>query len=438
MSDEWNDSELLRHLPEILGEAADTRECVRRHLPHDGRDADHIIAIGKASREMLAGALFHDGVALPRSVVCVAPAGTGEEVPVPSGVKADFFPAGHPYPDAGSFEAARHALLAAERMASESHVLALVSGGASALFESPVAQLTSDDIIAVYTSLVSSGRPIADLNTVRRHLSAVKGGNLLRVLLDRGASVTVLAISDVSGDHPHDIGSGPFSPDPTTFADAFGIASNIAGFPEKALRVLFDGRAGRLRETLKPGCFDETRYRFRCIASPRMAAERLSALISHSGHTVSTYPVPMSGNRASWVETLCKYMQTTNEIKKGTWMVSFGELEVHIPTGILLGRGGRATSLVLELALAAKRKGLEIDVAVLATDGRDGNSSSAGGFLTSEDIANSSADELGNAVRCFDAATWLEAKNRLYPTFSTGTNLGDVLLLRLRSPAPSR
>ncbi|HQG29663.1 MAG TPA: DUF4147 domain-containing protein, partial [Candidatus Ozemobacteraceae bacterium] len=421
MADERKGSELLRQLPDILIEAADTRECVRRHLPRDIRDPDHIIAVGKASREMLAGALFREGIALPRSVICVAPAGTGAEPLVPEGVTAAFFPAGHPYPDAGSFEAARHALRAAERMEPGRHVLALISGGASSLFESPVPPLRDDDIISVYTSLVSSGRPIGEVNTVRRHISAVKGGNLLRVLLERGAVVTVLAISDVPGDHPHDIGSGPFSPDPTTFADAFEIASGIAGFPENALRFLSDGRAGRLQETLKPGMFDENRYRFHCIASPRMMAERLADIIRGSGHPACLSPFPMSGERTSWVEILCKHLGAIREEIEDAWVLFYGELEVYIPHGIIPGRGGRATSLVLELASGAKQQGLKIDVAVLATDGHDGNSSSAGGFLTSDDIANSSVEELANAVRTFDAAAWLESRNRLYPAFFSGT-----------------
>ncbi len=323
-------------------------------------------------------------------------------------------------------------------MEPECHVLALVSGGTSSLFEHPIAPLIKEDIISVYTSIVSSGRPIGELNTIRRHLSAVKGGNLLRVLLERGTSVTVLAISDVPGDHPHDIGSGPFSPDPTTFADAFEIASAIKGFPERALRLLDDGRAGRLCETLKPGMFDENRYRFHCIASPRMMTEHLADIIRGLGYPTRISTLPLSGDRTTWVNRLCKHIGEIREEIEGKWMISFGELEVNIPQNIVPGRGGRATSLVLELSSMAKNKGMEIDVAVLATDGHDGNSSSAGGFLTSEDIAKSSVDELVNALQAFDAATWLGTRDRLYPAFSTGTNLGDVLLLRLRAPSSSR
>lgn len=429
---------LLRDIPNLLISVADTRECVRRHGHLAGCGPEHVISIGKASREMIDAFLSYERGTLPRSMICVSPSGNGCGAPIYAGLNMTSFQAGHPFPDEGSFAAARFTLAASSRINMGSNVLALISGGASSLFELPLDQISCHDIIASYTRLVSSGRPITDLNTVRRHLSAVKGGNMLRILLDRGASVTVFAISDVPGDHPHDIGSGPFSPDPTTFAEAFDIASRIDGFPETALRLLGDGCAGRFRETLKPGDIDESRYRFHCIASPRMLAERLTEIINRTVEPARLYPFPMSGERSSWVDALCKYLQTSRNEGTELWMTSYGELEVHIPTDIKPGRGGRATSLILELALETKRLSLDIDVAALATDGCDGNSSSAGGYLTADDIAEASTEELVNAVHAFDAATWLGARNRLYPGKPTGTNLGDVLLLRLRSPSPSR
>lgn len=430
--------DFLREMPRMMVSAVDTVELVRNRVVMLNRPPDLIVSIGKASREMLAGALQGRLGQQPGFSICVSPAVGKSLISERSGTGITAFHAGHPCPDEISFRAARYTLEVVDRLEPGANVLALISGGASSLFEMPLSPISCNDIISVYMHLVRSGMPITELNTVRRHLSAVKGGNMLRKLLERDVAVNVFAVSDVPGDQPHDIGSGPFSPDPTTFAEALDIASRIDGFPGTALDVLRKGVAGHINETLKPGSFTGKRYRFHCIASPRMNVERIVGRIRIMGEPAQVFPLQMQGGRTSWIETIYNHIISNRESMQGFWLATYGELEVKIPAGCKPGRGGRATALVLEMAMEAKQRSMLIDIAVLATDGFDGNSGSGGGFLTAEDVESVSADELGNAVRTFDAAAWLEKRDRLYEGTPTGTNLGDILLLRLRPPAASR
>ena len=427
-------AEFLRELPRTLFTSIETGSLVRNAISRLGTKPGFIFSIGKAAREMRAGA-FNAGLAdVP--AFCVSPSGRQHPFAALTGHQGTAFESGHPFPDEMSFQAARAALSACSEIGSGMHVLALISGGASALFELPLKGLSGADLRASYVSLVSSGRTITEMNTIRRHLSGVKGGNLLRILLGRGATVTVLALSDVPGDQPHDIGSGPFSPDPTRFSEALETASAITGFPVQALRILESGSAGMIPETLKPECVPAGMHRFHCIMSPSRAARELATLLGATDG-LAHIGKPMSGSRLKWLDDLFSSIRA-DELPDGVWLIASGELEVPIPPGVTPGRGGRATSLVLDIARRAAAESIALDIAGIATDGADGNSASGGGFLTAEDLKRFQADDLEAAAGSFDSATWLAAHDRLYEGFPTGTNLGDILLLRLRPREASR
>ena len=190
-------------------------------------------------------------------------------------------------------------------------------------------------------------------------------------------------------------------------------------------------------ETLKPECVPADMYQFHCVMSPARAARNLARHLNDTDGPARMIEMPMSGGRSSWLDDLFR------AIREGTfpdavWLIAHGELEVPIPSGVKTGRGGRATSLVLEIARHAVGHSLSLDIAGIATDGGDGNSGSGGGFLTAEDVKRLSADELEAAIGSFDSATWLAAHDRLYEGVPTGTNLGDFLLVRLRPRGASR
>ena len=395
-----------------------------------------IVSLGKASVAMLAAAyeaLGTDGDAVP--ALCIRPAGIDPGVHALAGKPVTIVAAGHPLPDEGSFRAGDRLLGMIDRLERGTRLLAMISGGASALADKPVERLSETVNHEVFQRLVGSGLPIGDLNTVRRHLSEIKGGNLLRRCIERGVEVDLITVSDVPGDRPQDIGSGPFSPDPTRFADALEIARQIDGFPKEALGVLHTGADGMLPETLKPSQVPAGACRCRCILSARQAVDAVIKMLEDAGEQAIALPFPLAGNRHQWVGRFEEEIRM-GRLQENLWTAACGELEVPMPAGARAGRGGRASSLVLDLANIALLLGRAIDVAVLATDGADGNSGAGGGFLTAEELGQCSREEIEAALTRFDAAGWLGARGRLYPGAATGTNLGDILLLRLRSLEP--
>jgi hydroxypyruvate reductase len=211
--------------------------------------ATHVLAVGKVAFPMLLGAgAGADPGSAPRPTLAIAPA---PRVPaeVPLGVRA--CPADHPTPSARSVAAGDAALAFVRALAPGDRLLVLLSGGASALLCAPAAGLTLDEKRAATSAVSRGGAAIGALNAVRKHLSAIKGG---RLALESRAPVTVLALSDVIGGEPATIGSGPFSPDPTTYADALDVVARTTApgqIPEAARQHLERGQRGELPETPK-------------------------------------------------------------------------------------------------------------------------------------------------------------------------------------------
>jgi glycerate 2-kinase len=213
--------------------------------------ATHVLAVGKVAFPMLLGA--GEGAnatpgSTPRPTLAIAP---GPRVPaeVPLGVRV--YPADHPTPSARSVAAAEAALAFVRALAPSDRLLVLLSGGTSSLLCAPAPSLTLDEKRGATGAVLRGGAAIGQLNAVRKHLSAIKGGLLA---LESRAPVTVLALSDVIGGEPATIGSGPFSPDPTTYADALDVVARTnAEIPEVARLHLERGRRGEVPETPKPG-----------------------------------------------------------------------------------------------------------------------------------------------------------------------------------------
>ncbi|HVZ72495.1 MAG TPA: DUF4147 domain-containing protein [Polyangia bacterium] len=343
-------------------------------------EATHVLAVGKVAFPMLlgAGAGAPPGSA-PRPTIAIAP---GPKVPatIPFGVQA--FPADHPQPSARSVAAGEGALAFVRALAPQDRLLVLLSGGTSSLLCAPAPGLTLEDKRAATGAVMRGGASISMLNAVRKHLSAIKGG---RLALESKAPVTVLALSDVIGGEPATIGSGPFSPDPTTFADALRVVAETgAAIPDAARAHLERGARGEIPETPKPGDARMKHVTWTAIAGP----ERVPAEARRAAEARGLKAGVLSRDVEDDVDVVARaYLDRANHEAGvgGTTRVLIGNGEPTIKVGAGAGKGGRSTHLALAMArgLAALPPEQQARVAFLAagTDDRDGDTPVSGGLV---------------------------------------------------------
>jgi glycerate 2-kinase len=331
---------------------------------------------------------------------------------------------GHPLPDRQSLAAGERVLRWLGELPPGAPLLALVSGGSSACVEAPADDLTLEELTATQRALLGSGLPIHAFNAVRKHLSAFKGGGALRV--SRGP-VLALLLSDVPGDDPGTIGSGPFVADPTTFADALAAVASLE-VPERVRQRLAAGARGELQETVKPGDPDLARVESILVGSVATAVAAAAGEARRSGFTTLTGD--LAGEAAEAARALVARGRALGGSR--TALVLGGETTVTL--GPSPGRGGRNQ----ELALAAARElagGRGELVLTLATDGEDGTTRAAGGIVDGDSWAaleRAGADPAA-ALLGHDSHRALAAlPGALLETGSTGTNVGD-LAVYLRS-----
>jgi hydroxypyruvate reductase len=333
---------------------------------------------------------------------------------------------GHPIPDEAGEQAAREMLGAARSIKSVDLLLALVSGGGSALLSLPVEGVSISDLRTVTKDLLRSGAPIQEINTVRKHLSAIQGGRLAAACK---APVLSLIISDVTGDDPTHIASGPCTPDPTTFQDAVDVLNRYEVKPPRAvLEHLIAGLRGEREETLKPGAPVFERVENRIIATPRRSLEAAAALFRANG----IEPVILGDSITGEAKEVAKVMAAlAREIrsqgapfKPPVALLSGGECTVTVRgTG---GRGGRCAEFLL--ALGFELAGIAGVHAIAAdTDGIDGSEDNAGALLAPDSLARASV--LGMDARKFLAANdsygFFSALSDLVVTGPTRTNVND-------------
>ncbi len=342
----------------------------------------------------------------------------------------EYLQAGHPVPTEASARAGRRALEIAEGLEAGETLVVLLSGGASALLEAPAEGVSLDDMRATTDRLLRGGADIHALNTVRRHLSDVKGGWLAA---KAAGPVTTFAISDVIGDAPCDIGSGPTAADPTTFADALGMLRDFGGvsaYPVAVVGRLEAGAAGRVPETPKPGDGRLTRAAWHLIGSRADAMAGAAAEAAERDYRVDRLDEPVEGDarRAGEAWTRAALARAVNG-RGPLCIVASGETTVHV-TG--RGRGGRNQELAL--AAAPLLDGMsEAALASVGTDGIDGPTDAAGAVSDSTTIARARALGLDPArfLRDNDSYTFFEALGDLVRTGPTGTNVGDLQVILL-------
>lgn len=383
----------LREALATVDPAEATRAALHAEAPPRGRVL--LVAAGKAAPAMAAGALAAWGARIDEGLV-VSNAGAAMDARITVRV------APHPMPDERSVAAADEALARAARLGEGDLLLALISGGASALLAAPPAGTTLAEKQALVSALLDRGVEIREVNLVRRHASRVKGGRLARAAAP--ARVLTLATSDVIGGAPHDIGSGPSVADPTTLDDARWVLER-AGIAAPAW----------LEESLKPS--DGPGAQTRVVLDPSALGCALGAALARRGLMVHVDP-PEAGDAHDVVE---RRLARAARLAPGEAVVVACEPTIALPAA--RGRGGRAGWI----ALAAMRR-LPPGVTLLcaASDGVDGSSGAAGAIVRAEDAARIEGAQIDAAIAGYDDASAHEALGTHLAGGPTGHNLADV------------
>jgi glycerate 2-kinase len=407
--------------------AADPLKIVPQHLPEPPQGRTLVVGAGKAAAAMALaveqqwpGKKALDGIVitryrhgLPTSRIAVVEAG-------------------HPVPDASGEKAAQEVLRRVKGLTPDDLLLVLVSGGGSALLSLPADGLAMADLKATTRMLLKSGAPIQDMNTVRKHLSGIHGGRLAAA---SRAPVVALIISDVTGDDPTHIASGPCAPDPTTYADALDVFKRYGvKAPAAVARHLARGARGGIPETPKPGSGIFTRVENRVIATAqRSLQEAASFFIGHDIH-----PAVLGDSVTGEAREVAKvYGALAREIRQHglpyqppVALISGGETTVTVRGK---GRGGRNAEFLL--ALAVDLDGADgIHALACDTDGIDGTEDNAGAILAPDTPARAAKKKL-DAARLLadnDGYGFFSALGDLVVTGPTRTNVNDYRVILIQ------
>jgi glycerate 2-kinase len=425
--------DLARRLTAVALAAVDPERLVYDRLREAPERFDAILAVGKAAAAMARGTRSAISPSFSPRRLLVRP----QSSPALLDPGWEQRSGGHPLPDRQSVAAGERVrdLLAA--LAPGQKLLALVSGGASACLELPAPGLTLEDLIATQRLLLASGLPIHTVNTVRKHLSALKGGGALRAT---AGEVLALVLSDVPGDDLSTVASGLFAADPTSFADALAAVERLP-VPEAVRRHLLAGVRGEVPETLKPGDPALGRVRTVGIGGARTAVEAVMAELRRLGF--AAVDGELAGEAAGAGRELVGRGRALGggPGTSGVALVLGGETTVTLAAGVLGqgGQGGRNQEMALAAsgALAADSAGHEV-VLTLATDGEDGPTRAAGGVVdggTWEAIRRAGGDPAGALERHDSGRALKLAPGALLETGVTGTNVGDLAVYLRHPPA---
>ena len=367
--------DLLRQMFEAAIAAAQPALCVPANLPEPPKGRLVVIGAGKASAAMARAVEDH----WPGELSGLVVTRYGYAVPC---WRIEIVEAAHPVPDAAGLAAAARIRALVSGLGADDLVLCLISGGGSALLALPLDGVTLEDKQAVNRALLASGATISEMNCVRRHLSAVKGGRLAAACAP--ARVLTLLLSDVPGDNPMDIASGPTVGDPTSCADALAILRRYGiTVPPAVLDLLESGRG----ESVKPNDPRLAGCEARLIATPQMALEAAAAVGRKAGYPVHILSDRIEGEARDVGTVLGGLaLQVADRAQPFTApciLLSGGETTVTVRGS---GRGGRNVEFLLSLAIA-----LDGHAAIHAiagdTDGVDGQEEIAGAVIGPDTLA---------------------------------------------------
>ncbi len=340
--------------------------------------------------------------------------------------------AGHPLPNAAGLAAAQHVMTQLKQAQQGELVLVLISGGGSALLPAPVAPITLAEKIATTELLLKSAATIAEINCVRKHLSQLKGGQLVR--LAAPADVHALILSDVLGDELASIASGMTVADTSTYAQAVDVLSRYQLWekvPEAVQYVLMQGVAGQRKETVKPGDAVFKNSSYVLIGSNGLSVAAAVQAAQQHGYQTSVYNHRLVGiareQAELWVLQLKALLPALTE---PTAFIAGGETTVHV-TGS--GQGGRNQEFALAFAVAAQKHRLAPCWVFLSagTDGKDGATDAAGGLVDPQTVERIKQARLNptNRLNNNDSYTALTRAHDVVITGATGTNVADLQIL---------
>ena len=375
---------LLRAMFDAAIAAAQPALCLPAHLPNPAsvKGRTMIIGAGKASAAM-ARALEDNWTGRLNALTGLVITRYGYEVPCKH---IEIVQAAHPVPDEAGLIATRRVRELVSNLTEHDLVIALISGGGSSLLVAPGEGLTLADKQAVNSALLKSGATITEMNCVRRHLSAIKGGRLAAVC--HPAKLLTLLISDVPGDDPIDIASGPTVPDPTTCADALAIILRYRIDVPAAARALLESGAG---ESIKPGDARLQHCDTRIITAPQIALEAAASVARAAGITPYILGDSLEGEARDLGKTMAgiaRQVATRGQpFKTPCVLLSGGETTVTMRgDDASRGKGGRNVEFLLSLAVALQ--GLPGVYALAGdTDGVDGAEEIAGAVITPDTLA---------------------------------------------------
>ena len=407
--------ELLRQMFDAAIASAQPAVCIPPHLPEAPRGRLIVVGAGKASAAMARAVEEHWQGPLSGLVVTRY----GYAVPCKH---IEIVEAAHPVPDAAGMHAAQRMLELVGDLHAEDLVLCLISGGGSALLPLPADGLTLDMKQWLSRALLASGATISEMNCVRRHLSAIKGGRLGAACFP--AQVLTLLISDVPGDRPVDIASGPTVADPTTCADALGIVRRHGIEPPREVLELLESGRG---ESVKPGDPRLARATVRTIATPQMALEAAAGVARHAGFAAHILGDAIEGEASDvgkvFAGMALQVAARDQPVSAPCILLSGGETTVTVRGS---GRGGRNVEFLLSLAIALEGHA-RIHALAGDTDGVDGQEEIAGAYMSPDSLARARAlglnprDMLGDN----DAHRFFSALGDSLITGPTLTNVND-------------
>ncbi len=378
-----------------------------------------VISVGKAGHTMVEALAHQVGQASLEGIVA-------SSVEPSSQVRGfRYFRGGHPTPNAESIHAAKAIIKALDGQNAASLVIFLLSGGGSSIVEKPIDdEISLDDLIATYRALVHSGAPIAEINAIRKHLSAVKGGRLAPAAFP--AQQVSLLVSDVPDHTPDALASGPTMPDSTSAEDCYRIAEKHGLLPQlpASTRELFERRA--LEET--PKSDDQAFYRSRwwTVLSNHTAVEQARMEAERAGFAVHVDNSCDDWDYEPAAEFLLKRLRELRKESERVCLISGGEVTVKVTNG---GVGGRNQQFVL--ACAENIAGENITVLSAGTDGVDGNSAAAGAIADGTTVvrAKSRGADVRSALVKFDGYPFFSALGDAIEIGPTGNNLRDLRIL---------
>ncbi|NPA25994.1 MAG: glycerate kinase, partial [Chloroflexi bacterium] len=388
-----------------------------------------LIAVGKAAYPMARAAYEALGGHLAEGLIITKDGYAG-----PGWPRVTVMEAGHPVPDARSVEAAQRVFRLLQQTQPDDMVLALISGGGSALLTWPADGLTLADLRQVTQALLASGATIHEINTVRKHLDRVKGGGMARWAAP--ARVITFALSDVLGDDLSVIASGPTVPDPTTFADAWAVLAHydlLDRVPASVRAYLEQGLRTGQGETAKPDDPIFRRAWAAVIGSVRIAVEAAAKACQARNWTAQILTTTLMGEAHEvahvWAAVGREMARADRPVPRPGCVLAGGETTVTL--GPQPGLGGRNQALALATALAwhALPPAGPMALVALATDGTDGPTDAAGAIVTPQTVARARAMGLDARafLRGFDAYTFFHRAGGLLFTGPTQTNVNDLV-----------